>query len=246
MPVPTVGADVRAVARRVAALVDDGATQQYGIGALPEQVLRELSGHRDLGIHSGLLSDAAMELLQAGVVTGARKTVDPGRAVVGMVAGSSKLFAFVDRNPDVLLAPTAYTHDPAVLAAQHALVAINGALSVDLSGQVNAETVGRRYVGAVGGAPAFQRGAAASRGGLPITALASTAHGASRIVARLDGPVSTQRADVGLVVTEHGVADLRGLGLTQRAERLIAVAHPDHRAGLEADLEALLRKGAPA
>jgi acyl-CoA hydrolase len=250
MPVIEPAADIAGVAEQVARLVDDGATVQYGIGALPEAVLRALSSRRDLGIHSGLLTDAAMELLECGAVTGAHKTVDPGVAVGGFVAGSQRLFRFVDRNPAVAVRGTRYTHDQEVLAAQHHLVAINAALEVDLSGQVNAEQIGRRYVGAIGGAADFLRGAARSRGGLPIIALPSTARGASRIVLRLNGPVSTPRSDVGLVVTEFGAADLRGASLPQRAERLLAIAHPSHRAGLERDLEEHLmttpRRGVPA
>jgi acyl-CoA hydrolase len=236
MPATEPPSDVLGVAEQVARLVDDGATVQYGIGALPEAVLGALSQHRDLGIHSGLLTDAAMKLMECGAVTGVRKTVDPGVAVAGFVAGSRRLFRFVDRNHAVALRGTRYTHDQEILAAQHHLVAINAALEVDLSGQVNAEQIGQRYVGAVGGAGDFLRGAARSRGGLPVVALPSTARGASRIVARLSGPVSTPRSDAAVIVTEFGAADLRGATLTQRAERLLAIAHPSHRAALEADL----------
>jgi acyl-CoA hydrolase len=238
LPAAPPAADVRAVAARVAGLIDDGATLQFGIGTLPEAVLGALHGHRDLGIHTGLLTDGALGLIESGAVTGARKTTDRGVAVAGFVCGSARLFRFLDRNPAVALRPTGYTHDPEILAAQHHLAAINGAVEVDLTGQVNAEQLGSRYVGAVGGAGDFLRGAARSPGGLPVIALPSTARGASRIVARLSGPVSTARSDVGLVVTEFGVADLRGATLAQRAERLLAIAHPAHRPGLEDALEA--------
>jgi acyl-CoA hydrolase len=237
-PATVLAADVLAVAAQVAELVDDGATVQFGIGAVPAAVLGALHGRRDLGIHTGVLSDAALDLLESGAVTGARKTLDPGVAVAGFVSGSTRLFRFLHRNRAVALRPTEYTHDAEVLAAQHRLVAINAAVEVDLTGQVNAEQAGSRYVGAVGGASEFLRGAARSPGGLPIVALPSTARNASRIVARLTGPVSTARSDAGVIVTEFGTADLRGATLAQRADRLLAIAHPDHRPALELALEA--------
>ena len=237
---------VTAVAAQVSELIEDGATLQFGIGALPEACLDALGGHRDLGIHSGLLNDAAMRLIQAGVVTGARKTLDRGLAVGGFLLGSAELFRFAHRHPAVRLRGTGYTHDPAVLAAQRQLAAINAALEVDLSGQVNAEVARGRYVGSVGGASEFLRGAARSPGGVPIIALRSTAGPASRIVVRLNGPVSTPRSDAGVIVTEHGAADLRGAPLPARYERMLAIAHPDYRAALAAELEELRMTGALA
>lgn len=229
----------REIAANVAALIDDGATLQFGIGALPEAVLAELSDRTHLGVHSGLLNDTAADLMQAGVITNARKTVDPGRSVAGVLMGTRRLFRYAHDNPAIELRDTAYTHDPGVLAAHHRFVAINSALEVDLSGQVNAEQVGGRYVGAVGGAVDFLRGAARSPGGLPIVALPSTAGGRSRIVPRLDGPVSIARSDVGLVVTEFGVADLRGQLPAVRRERLLAIAHPDHQRALDEGADAV-------
>ncbi|TWG91674.1 acetyl-CoA hydrolase [Nocardioides sp. J9] len=244
LPTPTVGDDTVAVARRVAELVPDGATLQFGIGALPEAVLAELFDHRDLGIHSGIINDTAMRLVVAGVANGARKTLDRGVAVAGLFGGTTELFRWADRNPGVALRPTTYTHDPEVLAASHRLVAINAAIEVDLTGQVNAEVAGRRYVGAVGGAVDFLRGAGQSAGGVPIVALPSTARSRSgpvqRIVSRLSGPVSTPRSEGIVVVTEHGVADLRGLPLNQRVERMIAIADPSHRAELDAHADRVL------
>ncbi|MFJ9562855.1 acetyl-CoA hydrolase/transferase family protein [Streptomyces fuscichromogenes] len=225
------------IAAHVAGLIEDGSTLQFGIGALPEAVLGLLGDRRDLGIHSGLLTDAAMELIEAGVVTGARKSTDRGVAVAGLLMGSHKLLRSADGHPGIRLRETAYTHHPDVLAAQHRLVAVNSAVEVDLTGQVNAEVAGGRYVGAVGGAADFLRGAARSHGGLPVVALPSTAGDRSRIVARLSGPVSTARSDAGLVVTEYGVADLRGQPLRVRRKRLLAIARPDHRPALEAALE---------
>src|SRR5690606_34878605 len=195
---------------------------------------------RDLGGHSGLIRDAVADLMEAGVITNARKSLDRGRSVGGMLMGTRRLFSFAHRNPAVQLRETGYTHDLSVLAAQDRLVAINSAVEVDLSGQISAELVAGDYVGAVGGAVDFLRGAARSKGGLPIVALPSTAGSTSRIVPALSGPVSTARADAGLVVTEYGVADLRGQPLRSRYERMLAIAHPDHRRALE---EAVERSG---
>nr|WP_174267666.1 acetyl-CoA hydrolase/transferase family protein [Nocardioides zeae] len=233
-------AQVDAVARRVAELVPDGATLQFGIGGLPEAVLRHLHGHRDLGIHSGIVNDAALDLVLAGVATGRRKSLDRGAVVGGLLGGTRRLFAWADRNPGMALRPTTYTHDPRVLAASHRLVAVNAAIEVDLTGAVNAESAGGRYVGAVGGAVDFLRGAHASPGGVPVVALPSTAGERSRIVHRLGGPTSTPRCEPLVVVTEHGVADLRGLPLGQRVERMLAIADPAHRARLEAEAAGLL------
>jgi acetyl-CoA hydrolase len=228
---------MRAVAAQVAAVVPDEATLQFGIGALPEACLDALHGHSGLGIHSGIINDAAMRLIDAGVATGEHKTVDPLIAVAGVVGGSADLFAFLDQNPAVNLRGTWYTHDINVLGDQHRMVAINSAIEVDLTGQVNAEVAKSRYVGAIGGATDFLRGAARSTGGVGIIALPSTAGASSRIVARLSGPVSTARSDVGVIVTEYGAADLRGLSISKRVEALLAIAHPDHRDTLAAEME---------
>lgn len=228
---------VQRIAAHVADLVDDGATLQFGIGALPEAVLAGLADRVDLGVHSGVLNDTACDLMEAGVITNARKNVDRGRSVAGFLMGTQRLFRFVDENPAVQLRGTGYTHDPDVLAAHDRFVAINSAVEVDLTGQVNAEVAGGDYVGAVGGAADFLRGAARSAGGVPIVALPATAGQASRIVAELSGPVSTARSDAGFVVTEYGVADLRGQPLRVRRERLLAIAHPDHRSAREETIE---------
>jgi acyl-CoA hydrolase len=225
-----------AIAARVSDLVEDGATLQVGIGSMPSVVLAALAGHRDLGVHSGMITDAVAELIEAGAVTGARKTTDRGLVVTGFLLGTRSLVAHAARNRAVQLRDTRYTHDPEVLATQHCLTAINAAIEVDLSGQINTETIFGRYVGAVGGAADFMRGAARSPGGLPITVLPSTAGSASRIVTRLRGPASVARADAGVIVTEHGVADLRGLTLRERQERMLAIADPAHQAALEGEL----------
>ncbi|HEX2545798.1 MAG TPA: acetyl-CoA hydrolase/transferase C-terminal domain-containing protein [Ramlibacter sp.] len=225
-----------AVARNVASLVEDGATLQVGIGNLPEAILAQLGDRRDLGLHTGAMGDAAGELMRRGVITNARKSIDAGVSVAGVLMGTRTLNAFAHRNPAIELRAADYTHAHATLARIDQLVAINAAIEVDLTGNINSEVAGGVYVGAVGGATDFLRGARASRGGLPIIALPSrTAGGTSTIVARLNGPVSTSRSDTGLVVTEHGIADLRNLSLAQRVQRMIAIAHPDDRDRLAAE-----------
>ncbi len=231
----------QAIARHVAALVEDGATLQLGIGNLPEAVVAALHSHRDLGLHSGAVSDGIARLAQAGVLTHARKSIDRGMGIAGILMGGDTLRRWAHRNPQLALRSTDYTHDPEVLAASHKLVAINAAIEVDLTGQINAEVAAGCYVGAVGGAVDFLRGAARSHGGLPIVALPATAKGKTRIVARLSGPVSTPRSDAGLIVTEYGVADLRGQPLSRRVRRLIDIAAPEHREDLERQAHETLR-----
>lgn len=229
------------VARHVAGLVEDGATLQFGLGALPEAILSALAGRRDLGIHSGAIGDKAADLMEAGVITNARKSIDRGVTVAGVMFGSRRIQQFCHRNPAVQFRSNAYTHNPEVLARIERFAALNTAIEVDLSGQINAETAGGVYVGAVGGALDFLRGAHRSKGGLPIVALPSTAGKASRIVAKLSAPVSTPRSDAGFIVTEYGVADLRGAPLSERPRRMIAIAHPDFREQLERDACNVLR-----
>lgn len=236
----------QAIGRHVAGFVKDGATLQLGIGTVPDAVAAALGGHHDLGLHSGAAGDGVAALAEAGVLTNARKTIDRGVSVTGLLMGGARVRAWADRNPALMMRGTAYTHDAQVLARIDRLVAINSAIEVDLTGQVNAEVVDGCYVGAVGGAVDFLRAAARSRGGLPIVALPSTARGHSRIVARLSGPVSTARSDAGLIVTEHGVADLRGQSLAERVRRMIAVADPAHQEALARTAhETLRRSGAP-
>ena len=232
----------QAIARHVAALIDDGATLQLGVGNLPEAVLAALHGHRDLGLHSGAVGDGIAALAEAGVLTNAKKSLDTGVGIGGILMGSEKLRRWAHHNPALQLRGTDYTHHPEVLAASHQLAAINAAIEVDLTGQINAEVAAGVYVGAVGGAVDFLRGAALSHGGLPIVALPATAKGKTRIVARLSGPVSTPRSDAGLIVTEHGVADLRGQTLSRRVRRLIDIAAPEHREDLDRQAHEALRQ----
>lgn len=223
-----------AIARRVAALIGDGATLQMGLGGTADATLQLLTDRRDLGIHSGLVGDGLVALAESGALTNARKTIDRGVSIAGLLVGSQRLQRHAHQNPRLQLRGSAYTHGADVLRQIEHFVALNSAIEVDLSGQINAEVVGGQYVGAVGGAPDFLRAAHLSRGGLPIVALPATAGARSRIVARLSGPVSTPRCDAGLIVTEFGVADLRGLTLRQRRRRLLDIAHPEHRAALDA------------
>ena len=221
------------IARHIAGLVEDGATLQMGIGAIPDAVLAELGGHRHLGVHTGSIGDGVARLMKSGVIDNSRKSRDQGVSVGGVLIGSRLLHEFAHCNPSIWLRSTSYTHDADVLADMDRLVAINSALEVDLTGQVNSEAIGDNYIGAVGGAVDFLRGAQRSWGGLPIIALPSTAKVGSRIVSKLSGPVTVPRCDAGIIVTEYGVADLRGLSLKQRMRKMLDIAHPDFRGQLE-------------
>ncbi|MBU9618472.1 acetyl-CoA hydrolase [Burkholderia multivorans] len=225
----TPGPVEQAIGQHVASLVEDGATLQTGIGAIPDAVMAALHDKRDLGVHTGSIGDGIAALCEAGVVTNARKTIDAGITVGGVIIGSARVRRFAHRNPALELRGTEYTHNPHVLRRIERFTAINSAVEVDLTGQVNAEVVGGTYVGAVGGVGDFLRAAQASRGGVPIVALPSTAGAHSRIVTKLAGPVTVPRSDACVIVTEYGIADLRGLSLAQRAPKMIAIAHPDHR-----------------
>lgn len=223
------------IAEVVAGFIPDRATVQLGIGSLPVAVCRALRHHRDLGIHTGVVSDALVELVESGVVTNACKGIDAGVSVTGALFGSRRLFDFADANPALAMRSAEYTHSTATMAQIAALHSVNSALEVDLTGQANAEQAGRRYLGAVGGQVDFVRGAWASPGGRSIIALpATTPDGSrSRIVPSLDGrPVTTARSDIDVVITEYGVAELRGCTLSERRRRLAAIAHPDLRADL--------------
>lgn len=226
-------AAAEAIAASVAGLVEDGATLQVGIGALPSAVLRALRGHRRLGFHSGMLPEETIDLIRCGAADGSAKTRDAGLAVGGLLIGGRRLFDAASES-GIELRTTRYTHAPDVLASMPAFTAINSALEVDLTGRINAESVGGRYLGAVGGSLDFARGARRSRGGRAIVCLPATSRHGSRIVPALSGPVTLGGSEGVTVVTEHGVADLAGLSPAQCAERLIAVAAPEYRAELDA------------
>ncbi|KPJ50078.1 4-hydroxybutyrate CoA-transferase [candidate division TA06 bacterium DG_26] len=221
------------VASYIAELVDDGATLQLGIGGIPDAVLRELSHKRDLGIHTEMISDGVMELVEAGVITGARKTLHPGKVVATFILGSKRLYDFVDNNPLLELHPVNHTNDPFIIAQNEKMTAVNSAIEVDITGQVCADSIGTRIYSGFGGQVDFIRGAARSARGKPIIALPSTAKGGtvSRIVPhlKLGSGVVTTRADVHYVVTEHGVAYLHGKNLRERVEALIEIADPRFR-----------------
>jgi acyl-CoA hydrolase len=224
----------RAIARNVAAYLADGAVLQFGVGAVPDGIAMSLTSFRDIGIHSGLISDAVLNLIESGVVTNARKTIDTGISVTGAIWGTRRLYDFVHDNPAIHVRPLTYTHAPETFRQLANFISVNSALEVDLSGQANLEAAGGRYVGAVGGTLDFVRGARLAPKGRSIIALPSTSGGASsRIVTRLDGPVTIARSDIDMVVTEFGSAELRGQPLRERARRLARIAHPDFREMLE-------------
>jgi acyl-CoA hydrolase len=232
-----------AIAANVARLVPDRATIELGYGAIPEAVTRALGQKQGLGVHSGAAGDGVMRLMQAGVVDNRHKEVDPGLTVVMMLLGSAELYQFAERNPRLRIRSPRYTHDALVLGQFRRFVAINSALEVDLYGQCNAETASGRLIGLTGGQVDFVRAANRAPEGQSIIALQSTNRdrSKSRIVARLaDGIVTTARADADCVVTEHGIAELRGRTLAERAEALIAVADPAFRAELRSQSEQVL------
>lgn len=226
----------RTIGGFVASLVEDGATLQLGIGAIPEAVLAALTDHHDLGVHTEMFSDGIVDLVERGVVTGALKRNHPGKVVASFVMGSRRLYDFIDDNPSVLLLDVAYTNDTAVIRRNPKVTAVNSALEIDLTGQVCADSLGTFQYSGVGGQMDFIRGASLSERGKPIIALPSvTSRGESRIVPYLKqgAGVVTTRAHVNYVVTEHGAASLHGKNLRQRARALIGIAHPGHREALE-------------
>lgn len=219
-----------------ASLIEDGATLQMGIGAIPNAVLQSLGSHRHLGIHTEMFSDGVIDLVDKGVITGRRKARHPEKIVASFVMGSRELYDFVDDNPGVAMLDAAYVNDTAVIRKNPKVTAINSAIEVDLTGQVCADSIGTYQYSGVGGQMDFIRGASLSEGGKPIIALPSqTSKGISRLTPYLKkgAGVVTTRAHVQYVVTEYGIANLYGKNLHQRAEALIRIAHPDHREELE-------------
>ena len=221
------------IAKHVANLIDDGSVLQTGIGGIPDAVLPFLKDRRDLGVHSELVSDGVIELVEAGVITGARKTFKPRKIIAGFVLGTKKMFDFVDNNPIFEFHPTAYTNHPAFIARNDNMVAINSALQIDLTGQVCSDSIGNQFFSGIGGQVDFIRGASYSKGGKPIIAMASTAKQGtiSRIVPMLSpgAGVVTSRGLVRYVVTEYGIAYLHGKSIRERAIALIEIAHPQFR-----------------
>lgn len=227
-PVP--GEVDMAIAANVASLIPDRAVLQFGVGSIPQAVTMKLAGHRGLGLHSGAMFDGVVDLMKSGAIDNAYKELDAGISVAGLLIGSRRLYDFANDNSSVQLRGAAHTHAHDVLSRLSRFCAINSAVEVDLTGQVNSEVADGRYVGAVGGQVDFVRGANASPGGRAIIALPATARGGavSRIVPAVE-TVTCPRSDVDAIVTEWGIAELRGCTLAQRAERLIAIAAPQFR-----------------
>jgi len=215
----------RTIARHAAAFIPDGATLEFGLGSLPGAILGFLPSHNTLRVHSGAVGDGIVDLAERGVID---------QVVGGQVFGTQKFFDFAHQNPLVQLRSSEFTHDPRVLFGIERFVAINSAVEVDLTGQVNAEVAGGSYVGAVGGALDFIRAANQSPGGVSLVLLPSAVGTkASRIVGKLSGPVATPRSEAGVIVTEQGAADLRGCTLRERTKRMLRIAHPGFREALE-------------
>jgi acyl-CoA hydrolase/RimJ/RimL family protein N-acetyltransferase len=231
-----------AIGHHVASLVEDGATIQVGIGQIPNAVMKALEGKRDLGVWSEMISDGVMDLMQSGAVNGRFKRDEPGKVSASFCFGTQALYDFVHQNPALSFHPSDRINDPVRVARQHKMVAVNSALSIDLTGQVCSDSIGTRFYSGIGGQVDFIRGASMCPGGKPIIALRSTAKGGtiSRITAALEpgAGVVTSRGDVRYVVTEHGIADLQGRSVRERAMELIGVAAPEFREELLATAKA--------
>ncbi|KAA9041118.1 acetyl-CoA hydrolase/transferase family protein [Ginsengibacter hankyongi] len=227
---------VTQIGRNVASLIEDGATLQLGIGAIPDQVLRNLSTHKCLGIHTEMLSDGVIPLIEKGIIDNSRKKINMGKTVTGFMAGTRRLYDFVDDNPAIRVMDISYVNDTSIIRKNPRATAINSAIEIDLTGQVCADSFGTYQYSGIGGQMDFIRGASLSEGGKPIIAMPSiTSKGVSRIVPFLKegAGVVTTRGHVHWVVTEFGMADLFGKNLRQRAKELIRIAHPDHKEFLE-------------
>ena len=224
------------IGQYVASLIEDGATLQMGIGKIPDAVLANLTNHRDLGVHTEMFSDGILELLKSGVINNSKKIIHPGKTITSFCMGSKKLYDFIHNNPHIEFHPSEYVNRPFVIAKNKKVVAINSAIEVDLTGQVASDSMGRHFYSGIGGQVDFIRGAAMSEGGRPIIALPSTAKAGqvSKIVPSLacGAGVVTSRGDVHYVVTEYGVATLRGRSIRERALELIQIAHPKFREDL--------------
>ena len=226
----------RAIGEHCASLVEDGSTLQLGIGAIPDAVLLFLKDKKDLGIHSEMISDGVVELYEAGVITNKMKSIHPGKMVVTFLMGTERLYDFVNNNPEVEMYPVDYVNDPCVIMQNHKMVSINSCIQVDLMGQVVSDMVGKKQFSGVGGQVDFVRGASMAKDGKSIIAMPSTAAKGtvSRIVSLIDegAAVTTSRNDVQYIVTEYGIANLKGKTLKDRGRALINIAHPDFREDL--------------
>jgi acyl-CoA hydrolase len=240
---PTPSDRDRRIAELVAERVPDGATIQAGIGAIPSTILSLLHDHRDLGLHTELISDGVMDLFESGALTGTRKVSRPGKLVATFALGSQRLYTFLHDNSAVEFLPVDWVNDSRVIGREHSFVSINATVEVDLQGQCNSEVIAGRYHSGSGGQTDFARGAMYSERGMGFVVLHSTTtdDSVSRIVSRLcaGAPVTTMKNTVDHVVTEYGIAELRGRSLAQRARALIRIAHPKFRDALNADARAL-------
>jgi 4-hydroxybutyrate CoA-transferase len=238
---PKISEVERSIGENCAKLVEDGSTLQLGIGAIPDAVLLFLKDKKDLGIHSEMFSDGVVELYEAGVINNSKKSIHKGKMIVTFLMGTKKLYDFVDNNPSVELYPVDYVNNPCVVAQNYKMVSINSCIEVDLMGQISSESIGTRQFSGTGGQVDYVRGASMAKGGKSIIAMPSTAKGGktSRIVPLLTSgsAITTSRNDVQYVVTEFGIADLRGKTLKQRAQELIKIAHPDFHKELTREFE---------
>jgi len=241
----TFGHTERKIEEQISKYIEDGSTIEIGIGAIPDAVLADVGDRRDLGIHSGLIGDRVADLMERGIITNARKPIDTGLTVCGSLRGTRRLYRFAHRNRAIRLFTFMHTHRAEILSQLDNFVAINSAIEVDLTGQINAEIASGVQVGGVGGQGDFLRGANLAARGHAIVAMPSTALSgkASRIVPRLSGVVTTARSDADVIVTEFGSAELRGQPLNERARRMITIAHPDFRESLEREAREIQKRG---
>lgn len=227
---------IKMIGKNIASLIDDGATLQLGIGTIPDQVLKNLTTHKNLGLHTEMLSDGVISLIKDGVINNSKKKINKGKSVTSFMAGTKKLYDFVDDNPEIELLDISYVNDTSVIRKNKNMIAINSAIEIDLTGQVCADSIGTYQYSGIGGQMDFMRGASLSDGGKPIIALPSTTNkGISRITPFLKegAGVVTTRGHVHWIITEYGSVNLFGMNLKQRAKSLISIAHPEHQETLE-------------
>ncbi|PID59518.1 MAG: 4-hydroxybutyrate CoA-transferase [Ignavibacteriae bacterium] len=230
---PEVLAAYDKIGQYIAEMIEDGSTLQMGIGAIPDAVMKYLTDHKDLGVHTEMFSDGVIDLVEAGIINGEKKTLHPGKIIAGFTLGTKKAFDYIDNNPIFEFHPQEYVNNPFIVAQNNKMIAINSAIEVDLTGQVCSDSIGTKFYSGIGGQVDFIRGAAHSEGGKPIIALPATTKGdtISRIVPTLKegAGVVTSRGDVHYVVTEYGVANLFGKTIKERVNALINIAHPKFR-----------------
>ena len=233
VPAPVIGEAELAIGRHCASLIHDGDTLQVGIGGIPDAVLASLTDKKNLGIHSELISDGVLDLMERGVINNSQKEINRGKTVASFIMGTKRLFDFIDNNPAVAMHPIDYVNNPLVIMKHKNFVSINSCIQIDLMGQVVAESIGNKQISGVGGQVYFVRGAAMAENGRSIIAMTSTALDGkiSKIVPYIDkgAAVTTSRNDVDYVITEYGIAALKGYSLCERAKALISIAHPDFR-----------------